>query len=1108
MELLRRLYTLYNDLNPATLSGAIDVIVVRQPDGSLKASPFHVRFGKVGSPGEREGGWERGEEKELTFVHPTGPPLPLPQPPPQVNLLRSKKQRFVRIRINGEAVDLKMCVGSAGECYFMEDEDESEALESEPGLALPLEAVSLASSVPESLASSPPNISPKVTDDEDNVPPSPVSPSGSVADKISVPSGPEIEQWEWGNLPVSEATSDSGIANSGSEDADTYERSRRVLGSSSDSIDSISQPHAQGRTTTALTSDHPAAAATAAGATTSLGRAARPPPLTIPQDALASSFVPQSLTTAPASAPNGGGGSQSAPETTVTTPTNGSPKRGWMKNISSLFTGSKNRAAGDAEDEDGFPEGAVYLNQVRPVPEESATNGNEDYSSSEDETRILRTVGSGNNLAGMQVNEDDLDNISFHSTHEDLTMEAGSSSSSRSASPATVSGRIEHVAPYSVSSAVNIPRHGSDAGATLAVPNAAVTAAQLSTSLPPTLDHISAPITLSSSLASTDSVMELMHNASLLSQPTASGTVPPTSSSSSSLEAISQVSLSLCGGLTNASGPSGPSTTGSLPTSSASGSGHVSSSTASSGVGSPATTPVPPPTSPLPPVVAPQGAITRESFEKHLVTFDQFQKNPALLSHPDLVVRINNGFYSWGQAAPMIMSLIVFQRPLVSAAPQASVQTAEEPKKAWKSWGSWWSWGKRGDDGSKKDATGLNTPTNGTPPTPTVLGASDSFAHGSSKHSAAAAARRTSEMALSSSMTSGKSSSASMPGGARGGGGSAVPRPASANASIPIQASDARVEALRTQTEVDALRPTSPFKRSKKGLRLSSDQLKSLNLKDGANVCEFSIITKLQGKATVKCLIYLWDSSDRVVISDIDGTITRSDVLGHAAALVGTDWTQMGVASLFSSVEKNGYRFLYLSSRSISHAGPTRAYVKGVKQQDYQLPDGPIMLSPASLFQSLHREVILRKPEVFKIACLQDILSLFPEGVDQQNPFTAGFGNRNTDVISYRAVGIPSNRIFIIDPTGLVKVPASAYRSSYQKLNDIVNEMFPPVPKSLPINKQFGTFEFWHIPPPVVRDLGRETERQRGENGVGGFYSNPFFSSLQLSEEELALLDA
>lgn len=38
--------TAWNSLNPATLSGAIDVIVVEQEDGSLRCSPFHVRFGK------------------------------------------------------------------------------------------------------------------------------------------------------------------------------------------------------------------------------------------------------------------------------------------------------------------------------------------------------------------------------------------------------------------------------------------------------------------------------------------------------------------------------------------------------------------------------------------------------------------------------------------------------------------------------------------------------------------------------------------------------------------------------------------------------------------------------------------------------------------------------------------------------------------------------------------------------------------------------------------------------------------------------------------------------------------------------------------------------
>ncbi len=39
---------LYNDVNAAYLTGALDIIVIKQKDGSLKSTPFHVRFGKLG----------------------------------------------------------------------------------------------------------------------------------------------------------------------------------------------------------------------------------------------------------------------------------------------------------------------------------------------------------------------------------------------------------------------------------------------------------------------------------------------------------------------------------------------------------------------------------------------------------------------------------------------------------------------------------------------------------------------------------------------------------------------------------------------------------------------------------------------------------------------------------------------------------------------------------------------------------------------------------------------------------------------------------------------------------------------------------------------------
>lgn len=74
----------------------------------------------------------------------------------------------------------------------------------------------------------------------------------------------------------------------------------------------------------------------------------------------------------------------------------------------------------------------------------------------------------------------------------------------------------------------------------------------------------------------------------------------------------------------------------------------------------------------------------------------------------------------------------------------------------------------------------------------------------------------------------------------------------------------------------------------------------------------------------------------------------------------------------------------------------------------------------------------MRKPEVFKMACLRDIQRLFGEA--SRNPFYAGFGNRITDALSYRSVNVPSSRIFTIDSTGEVKLELlelAGYKSSY-----------------------------------------------------------------------------
>lgn len=91
----------------------------------------------------------------------------------------------------------------------------------------------------------------------------------------------------------------------------------------------------------------------------------------------------------------------------------------------------------------------------------------------------------------------------------------------------------------------------------------------------------------------------------------------------------------------------------------------------------------------------------------------------------------------------------------------------------------------------------------------------------------------------------------------------------------------------------------------------------------------------------------------------------------------------------------------------------------------------------------LFREVIERKPEEFKIACLSDLKSLFPA----KHPFYAGFGNRETDVRSYAAVDIPAERILIINPSGTVRrADSHGFSSSYSSMAmEMVDYLFPPL---------------------------------------------------------------
>uniref|UniRef100_A0A8C3R0K5 phosphatidate phosphatase n=1 Tax=Cyanoderma ruficeps TaxID=181631 RepID=A0A8C3R0K5_9PASS len=221
--------------------------------------------------------------------------------------------------------------------------------------------------------------------------------------------------------------------------------------------------------------------------------------------------------------------------------------------------------------------------------------------------------------------------------------------------------------------------------------------------------------------------------------------------------------------------------------------------------------------------------------------------------------------------------------------------------------------------------------------------------------------------------------------------------------------------------EASAQKPLPTYKKS---LRLSSKQIGRLNLQDGPNEVAFSVTTQYQGTCRCEATIYLWNWNEKVVISDIDGTITKSDALGHILPQLGKDWTHRGIVKLFHKIHLNGYKFLYCSARAIGMADITKGYLKWVNEQGCGLPMGPMLLSPSSLLSAFHREVIEKKPEV-------------------SHPMLAFLGQ---DVYAYKQVGLPESRIFTVNPKGeLIQELTKDQKSTYERLLELVEVFFPPV---------------------------------------------------------------
>ena len=261
----------------------------------------------------------------------------------------------------------------------------------------------------------------------------------------------------------------------------------------------------------------------------------------------------------------------------------------------------------------------------------------------------------------------------------------------------------------------------------------------------------------------------------------------------------------------------------------------------------------------------------------------------------------------------------------------------------------------------------------------------------------------------------------------------------------------------------------------RKTMRPSSAQLAARGLRDGRNTITFTVHSALQGTQLVSSTVWQFGRATRLVVSDVDGTITKSDVLGQLMPRVGLDWAHGGVTSLYSQITKQGYQMLYLTARGIGMATTTRDYLFGAAGRAHAADRGRASLALAA------DRVVHARGHPAEARGVQDRRALrHPVAVaaDAQPVLRRVWQPR------VGRGGVPRGRRAAEphpdhQPAGRDPPLAEALRVGVvSRLREIAQEMFPPVADAKgddAVDDEFTAYNFWKMPigaPPPVLETG------------------------------------
>lgn len=74
--------------------------------------------------------------------------------------------------------------------------------------------------------------------------------------------------------------------------------------------------------------------------------------------------------------------------------------------------------------------------------------------------------------------------------------------------------------------------------------------------------------------------------------------------------------------------------------------------------------------------------------------------------------------------------------------------------------------------------------------------------------------------------------------------------------------------------------------------------------------------------------VYLYDSTDKLIVSDFDGTLTKSDIKGLYSNLKQVDYLHDDYSNLMGALYESGYKVVWMTMRSLPLYSMTKEYAR------------------------------------------------------------------------------------------------------------------------------------------------------------------------------------